>query len=252
MASTLATTAVKSIAGPDSAAGRAIDRLPPALTNVSSAERWASLAAGACLIAAGPRKGLGGLLSVLGGTMLLNRAATGHCGVYQLMKVSTSDATADQSVIAAGHGTKVEVSAVIGRPPAQVYRFWRRLANLPRFMSHITAVREDGATSHWTATGPLGLVFEWDAEITADEPGRLIAWRSVRGADIDTAGSVHFVKAAGDRGTEVRVSLKYDPPAGQVGTLLARLLGHSPEAVVRADLARLKELMESNAANKAA
>ena len=42
-------------------------------------------------------------------------------------------------------------------PLADVYRFWRRLENLPRFMTHLDRVTEtsDGK-SHWVAAGPPG------------------------------------------------------------------------------------------------
>jgi len=62
---------------------------------------------------------------------------------------------------------------------------------------------------------------------------------------VDTAGSVHFRAAPSGRGTEVRVSLKYDPPAGKVGAALARLFGQSPQRQIEADLAKFKSLLEA-------
>jgi uncharacterized membrane protein len=62
---------------------------------------------------------------------------------------------------------------------------------------------------------------------------------------VDTAGSVHFTPAPAGRGTEVRVSLKYDPPAGKAGAAIARLFGESPDRQVEEDLHRLKQLMEA-------
>ena len=37
---------------------------------------------------------------------------------------------------------------------------------------------------------------EWDAEITADQPGELLAWHSVEGADVDNGGTVRFERGA--------------------------------------------------------
>ena len=50
-------------------------------------------------------------------------------------------------------------------PVADAYRFWRRLDNLPQFMTHLNRVTTtaDGK-SHWEAAGPGGLAVEWDAE----------------------------------------------------------------------------------------
>jgi len=62
---------------------------------------------------------------------------------------------------------------------------------------------------------------------------------------VDTAGSVHFTAAPAGRGTEVRVTLKYDPPAGKVGAAIARLFGQSPEKQIEADLAKFKSLLEA-------
>ena len=71
------------------------------------------------------------------------------------------------------------------------------------------------------------------------------SWRSLPGSDVDTAGSVHFTPAPGGRGTEVRVSLKYDPPAGKAGAMVARLFGEAPEQQIEGDLCRFKQLMEA-------
>jgi uncharacterized membrane protein len=86
---------------------------------------------------------------------------------------------------------------------------------------------------------------QWDAEIVTDTPNRVISWRSLPGSDVDTAGSVHFNMAPAGRGTEIRVSLKYDPPAGKLGTFIARLFGENPEQQIRDDLARFKQIIEA-------
>lgn len=245
MATTLAAAAVKSIAGPDSTVSRAVRRLPTTFTNVSSLERWLSLAAGGGLLALGFDGRGPGLASGLLGGYLLYRAATGHCPVYQAVGVSMADATAPHSAVAAGHGTRVDHAVVIDRPADEVYRFWRDFENLPRFMTHLMDVdtTTDGR-SRWRAKGPLGLTVEWEAELIRDERNRLIAWRSLPGADVDTAGSVHFRDLPGGR-TEVRVSLKYDPPAGRVGAAVARLFGEAPEQQIGQDLQTLKRVLES-------
>jgi uncharacterized membrane protein len=73
----------------------------------------------------------------------------------------------------------------------------------------------------------------------------MIGWRSLPGSDIDAAGSVHFTKAPGDRGTEVKVELQYLPPGGVVSALIAKLFGEEPEQQVREDLRHLKEILEA-------
>ncbi len=73
----------------------------------------------------------------------------------------------------------------------------------------------------------------------------MLAWRSLPGSEVDTAGSVHFIPLNGNQGTFVTVTLKYDPPAGKPGALIARLFGQSPEGQIEGDLRRFKQLMEA-------
>src|SRR5262249_30590570 len=131
------------------------------------------------------------------------------------------------------------------RSPEELYRFWRNFENLPRFMHNLVSVTSAGNRSHWVARGPLGMHAEWDAEIITEEPNRLIGWRSLEGSEVATAGSVHFEPAPGGRGTQVRIEMKYDPPAGKVGTLIAKLFGESPDRQIQDDLRRFKQLMEA-------
>jgi uncharacterized membrane protein len=127
-----------------------------------------------------------------------------------------------------------------------LYQFWRNLENLPKFMSHLQSVRNLGnLRSHWVARGPLGVGVSWDAEIITERENELIGWRSLPGSAVDNAGSVHFRRGPGGRGTEVKVTLKYDPPAGKVGAAVARLFGSAPEQEIQDDLRRLKQLMET-------
>ncbi len=73
----------------------------------------------------------------------------------------------------------------------------------------------------------------------------MIAWRSLEGSDVDNAGSVHFERASGGRGTVVKVSLKYDPPGGVIGATIAKLFGEAPDQQIQEDLRRLKQVMEA-------
>jgi uncharacterized membrane protein len=142
-------------------------------------------------------------------------------------------------------GRDVTRAVTIDRPRDEVYRFWRDFTNLPRFMEHLESVElMDDRRSHWTAKGPAGSSVAWDAELTGDRPGELIAWRSLEGSDVANTGTVRFLDAPGGRGTEVRVSLTYDPPAGKIGTVIARLFGEEPGLQVSKDLRRFKQVME--------
>ncbi len=142
-------------------------------------------------------------------------------------------------------GIRVRKSITVNRPADEVYGFWRNFENLPRFMHHLESVQVTGAgRSHWKAKAPAGTSVEWDAETTEDRPNELIAWRSVEGADVSNAGEVRFVPAPGGRGTEIHVDLRYDPPAGKLGALVAKLFGEEPNQQVDGDLRRFKQVLE--------
>ena len=137
-------------------------------------------------------------------------------------------------------------SVTINRGREELYAFWRDFKNLPRFMHNVHGVAiTDQSHSHWIIEAPGGKTVEWDSQITQDEPGRLIAWQSLEGASVRNSGKVEFLDSPDDRGTVVRVTLTYDPPAGAVGKLIARLFQKEPKVQARQDLRRFKQLMET-------
>lgn len=152
----------------------------------------------------------------------------------------------DMPTIAGGRGLHVERTVTVRRSPDELYRVWRDLARLPELMPHLRSVTPlDERRSRWVACAPGGATVEWEAEIVADEPGRLIAWRSVEGSDVDNGGSVRFTTAPADRGAEVKVRLTYAPPAGRIGGAVAALLGRDADREVREDLRRFKQRIET-------
>lgn len=246
MPATLFTVAARSAAGSDSTVAHAVEHLPSLPTNVGNAERLVSAGVGAALIANGALGRHFSLLSLLAGGALLARAATGNCSLYRALGVNTAGGTGPNAAIPAGHGVKVEHAVTVNAPVDEVYKFWRSFSRLPEFMEHLREVKETDRThSTWTARGPLGTSVSWDAEIIEDKPNQVISWKSLPGSDVDTAGSVHFGAVPGGRGTELRVSLKYDPPAGKLGSFVSKLFGASPSCQVHSDLARFKQLMEA-------
>jgi uncharacterized membrane protein len=145
-----------------------------------------------------------------------------------------------------GRGVKVERTVTIARPAAELFRFWRHFDNLPGIMPNIASVTTVSPTvSPWVGRGPAGTTVEWDAEVVADRQGELIAWRSVGDSDLEHGGSVQFVPAPGDRGTEVKVVLNAAAPAGPLGHLVALVFGKDPDREMRETLRRFKQLMEA-------
>jgi len=157
--------------------------------------------------------------------------------------MSSSDDT--KVALAGSRGSHVDTAVTIARPHDELYRFWRQLENLPKFMPHLVSVRPiDDKRSHWIAKAVRGRTVEWDAEIITDDVNELIGWRTLSGADVVSAGSVRF-KPGRDSETQVHVHLQYEPPAGKVGAAIAWLFGDEPSQTIREDLRRFKALMET-------
>lgn len=196
---------------------------------------------------------LGGAMLLLAKTSRRHRLAAGLVLsaaplLYRGLAGSWPETKASHTkrALSGARGIHLRESVRLARPIADVYRYWRRLENLPRFMAHVDRVTmTSGTESHWVTRGPAGVSVEWDADVINDIENRLIAWRSLPGSDVVSAGSVHFDEVREGRATEVRVHLQYAPPAGRAGVLLASLFGHSPAFALREDLRRLKHLLEA-------
>ena len=222
----------------------ATDALHGRSLSLHDAENWLALSTGALLLLVGAsRRSVGGALVAISPAPLLYRGVTGH---WPVLANGSTHPDNTKTALAGARGLHVRESIRLEVPLADVYRFWRRLENLPRFMRHLDRVTEgsDGK-SHWVAIGPGGLRVEWGAEIINDVDNKLIAWRSLPGSDVVTAGAVNFTSARGGRSTEVRVHLQYAPPAGKAGALIASLFGREPSQTIREDLRRFKQLLEA-------
>lgn len=230
--------------------------------NVGTPERVLSSIGGGALIAYGLKRGdtLGVLATILGGGLAF-RGVSGHCHAYDAMNIDTSAETEKSYNFTGGnkgsknkspysHGlltSKIHVtkSLTINKSATELYQYWRDFENFPKFMAHLESVtKTDEKRSHWKAVAPLGMTVEWDAEITSEIENERIGWKSVEGADVPNSGVVQFRPTA-NRGTEVRVTLTYEPPAGQLGALVAKLFGEEPSQQVYGDLYRFKSLMET-------
>jgi uncharacterized membrane protein len=182
------------------------------------------------------------------------RAAASFAAMAGILAVDTFAAT--QLTRHAGHplvsgmaaptDLYFETSIATAKTPEECYRFWRDLKNLPRFMENLRSVQAmDERRFHWVAQGPAEATMEWDCEITEDRPGSALAWRTLDGAQIPNAGSVIFEPSPNGRGTIVRLSIHYSPVGGRLDATLARLLRQDPQAQVREDLRRFKQLLET-------
>lgn len=137
-------------------------------------------------------------------------------------------------------------SVLINRPRGELFAFWRDFRNLPRFMVAIESIRPTGADrATWTIKAPAGQTVQLETQTVDVVEGEAIGWRSVEGSDIKTEGRVTFSDAPGGRGTVVTANIAYEPPAGDLGRLVAKLFAAEPNIQARHELKRFKMLMEA-------
>jgi uncharacterized membrane protein len=219
--------------------------------NVADVERWASALGGAAITAYGIKqlkdRSPAGAALAAAGSALMYRGATGRCPMYAAAGINTAgDRDGTREALEGPRGVAVEEVVTINASADSLFSFWLDLEQLPRFLDHLVSVTEiDERRSHWVAKAPGHHTVEWEAEIINEIPNELIAWRTLPDADVVSVGSVQFKRAAGNRGTEVRVHLQYEPPAGKLGATVAWLLGHEPSQAIREDMRRFKQLMET-------
>jgi uncharacterized membrane protein len=149
---------------------------------------------------------------------------------------------------------RVEESIIIDRPPEEVFGFFTVRTNDPVWMASVTE-------SEWLdPAAPMGvgrrgrMVMkamgrrEFLDEVTEYEPGRRIAHRSVSGPM-----AIYTACIAQPTGDGCRATVLYEPerlPGGFLGRLTAPLTARIVRRNFRADLARLKDILEAEAGSR--
>lgn len=163
-----------------------------------------------------------------------------------VLAVTAVDVICAKQLSSNGHGgIHAKGTVIVNCSPEEAYSFWRNFENLPRFMRHLISVEDLGdGRSRWKAKGPAGMEVQWEAMIVAEDPGKVITWRSLENSDVDNAGAVRFEAAPGGRGTIVKVNLEYNPIGGVLAATAAKLWGEEPEQQMDDDLRRFKQVIE--------
>ena len=143
---------------------------------------------------------------------------------------------------------QVTKSIIVKAEVNDVYELWSAFENFPHFMNYIKSVTKTGeTTSHWVMEGPGGVLIDWHAEKTRDEPNKRIAWNSKdKTGVVTTSGQITF-NGLPDGETEITATVQYAVPAGKVGELVATALA-DPEKRLVEDLRRFKAFAEGRTA----
>ena len=118
------------------------------VSSLADAENWLAVGTGALLTLVGvSRRSAFGACLAVSSAPLLYRGITGRWPdvLHQYMQPDSAG-----TALGGERGVHVRESIRLEVPVEDVYRFWRRLDNLPRFMTHLNRVTETAAgTSHW-------------------------------------------------------------------------------------------------------
>ena len=113
-------------------------------------------------------------------------------------------------------------TVTVNRPIEAVYEFWKDPQNYAHFMDHL----------------------EEEVKVVADTPNEMIRWRSTAMSKLSNSGTVTFRRAAGGRGTIVKLVVEYRPRGGALGVRIGKVLSTIPKTQLSQDLRRFKQLME--------
>jgi uncharacterized membrane protein len=172
------------------------------------------------------------------------RTAAGITGVGLVLRSLTNLPL--KRLVGVGAGRRaidIRKDSNVYAPVEEVFAFFSQFENFPKFMRHVREVVSLGQGRwRWSVDGPAGVPISWDAEFTQCIPNKLIAWRSVEGSIVGTAGIVRFDPER--RGTRIDIRLSYNPPGGAIGHAFASLFGANPKKELDDDMMRLKSLIE--------
>ena len=165
-------------------------------------------------------------------------------GVALLARTATNKPLATLAGMRRHQGVDIIKTLHIDAPVEEVFRFLANYDNFPKFMRNVLSVetRVDGR-SHWKVAGPAGIPVEWDSITTRVEPNQLIEWSTIVGSPVEHAGSIDLERAG--EGTRLRIEMSYNPPAGALGHVVAKLFGADPKTELDEDLMRLKSTLET-------
>jgi uncharacterized membrane protein len=200
----------------------------------SPSTRLATGVAGLGLMGTGRRLGgLSGLLLRGGGLAMAARAATNK----RLSQVT--------GIGAGRNAVDTEAAVTIDAPPEKVWPLISDYGNFPTFMSNVLAVEEleDESVTRWTVRGPAHTELTFDAQETLRDDGHRIGWKTLPEQPVAHTGDIAVHRSDGR--TRVQVRLRYNPVAGEIGHRVATLVGSDAGHLMRADLIRLRDLVEN-------
>jgi uncharacterized membrane protein len=138
---------------------------------------------------------------------------------------------------------RFEKSIEVNAPVQACYDEWMKFEQFPRFMKHVKSVTRQGDFFHWVVDGPMGASIEWDAHMDGNMSDRMVSWHTIGENTVDTQGAVTFTEISPNV-TRVTSTMQYEPPAGALGELVAKIFS-DPASMVQQDLENFRDMMEN-------
>ena len=149
------------------------------------------------------------------------------------MNTQASETTLDEATRA---------SVTIGRPVEELRALWLQPITQSRIWTHFADVTAlDDRTAEWIAQGPAGGEYRWRTKVDDSLP-HVLRWTTLEGADVANAGTLTFQPAPGDRGTELHLDVRFDPPGGPIGQAVSKLFHIVPREIVLKALYKFRAL----------
>jgi uncharacterized membrane protein len=127
---------------------------------------------------------------------------------------------------------------------SEIFEFWANPKNYPKVFAHVQEVRKIGDNLYrWQVAGPAGTTLGWEGTISRVVPNALLEWKSMPGSMVGNWGVARFDPNY-DGSTRLHIQMRYEPPAGLLGHLVAEVFGADPKSALDEDLGRLKSLFE--------
>lgn len=223
------------------------DREREERVNVGPSGRLASVSLGGSLVGYGLRRRgtIRGKTAAAIGGYLVYRGVSGHCLAYSALEIDTAsrhrlEPGASETAVTA------ERSITVNAPAEELHEFWRdpeRLSEIAGTYADVHRASEDSV--RWTVHGPMSRTRSWKMRVVEERPGELLRWESAEAAKVPSEATVRFEPAPGDRGTEVSLRIRWDPPAGRLGAAVLERFGVVPSTVLATALRRCKSLAET-------
>lgn len=214
--------------------------------NLGRAERALSLLGGGALLVNGLREGgVGGLLQAGFGALLAWRGASGHCRLKQ----ATTASPLEQRLQRHYGWRNLEAlsrSVTIARPRHEVFQRLAEPEGLTPVLGGVERIESLGDSRYrWTFGAPLGKALDLTLRLEERRDGERLVWMTEDARWLPHRCTLSFVDAPHGRGTELRVLLACEPPAGRVGYAAASLFGRVSGNLLMRELRRLKQYLET-------